>query len=718
MPHKGVKSTMGMSQPVATLSAQESGFLDPPRVLVVDDNESNLAVFQAILVDSSFELVCAQSGVEAMRHLLHSDFAAILLDMNMPTMDGIQTAQLIRERERSRDVPIIFITAYQPDQAQILAGYASGAVDYLVKPVSPEVLKSKVRIFVDLFRKTRQIEWQARQLRGANARLQQEQTQREEAERNAAFEREERQSVTLSSIADAVIATDQDSVVTSLNPVAEALTGRRSAEAKGQSLREVLNLAQDGGEAMEKCVQRALEEDVVCRSEASHALTQKGVKRYFDYSVSPVHDRLGKVVGAVLILHDITARTEVEMERARTLKLEQEARRAAERASRARDEFLSVISHELRTPLNAIVGWTHILRTNGSKQDHMERAVDAIQRSAMAQKKLIEDLLDMSHIINGKFDLQRAPIDLALVVESAVDTLRPSAEEKTIKLHCDLADMRHEAVADRSRLQQVVWNVLANAIKFTPSGGSVLVRLEPIGDRARIMVSDTGQGIAPDFLPHIFEAFRQADSSTTRRAGGLGLGLAISRQLISAHGGEIEAHSAGLGRGTSVSIMLPLRMTERAIVPEQSPLPIATAGENAVATESLDGVRILVVDDDPDTLTLVSIALRSEGAELRSVPSAAAAMQAMQDWNPEVLLSDISMPEEDGYSLMRRLRALPPERGGDIVAFALTAMASEEDRVLAMNAGFDAHVPKPFDLDALARLIHKTLHARSKTVSA
>ena len=709
--------TMTMRHSVTTdeIGAEQFGEMEAPRVLVVDDNPSNLAVFQAILTDANFELVMAQSGVEAMRHLLTVDFAAILLDINMPTLDGIQTAQLIRERERSRDVPIIFITAYQPDQAQVLVGYASGAVDYLVKPVSPEILKSKVRIFVDLFRKSRQIEWQARQLRAVNMQLQREVAQREEAQRDAAFEREERQSVTLASIADAVLTCDGEGNVLALNPMAEQLTGHRTDDIKGRALSQVISTVGDRQyESLDAVVAHCLAQDALVRSEQPIRLINGDTDaRYVDYAAAPVHDRLGRVIGAVLVVQDVTTRHEVERERARALRLEQAARKAAEENSRAREEFLAVISHELRTPLNAIVGWAHVLRTDGISERYAKQAVEAIHRSAMAQKKLIEDLLDMSRIINGKIELTYQPVDLAAVVATAVDTLRPGADEKSIVLDCSFQTAVGETMADRLRIEQVVWNVLSNAIKFTPPGGRVRVQLERDDAFAKIVIADSGQGIAEEFLKHVFEAFRQADSTTTRRQGGLGLGLAIARQLIVMHGGSITAESDGVDQGTTMIITLPLVQCTA-----DSVLDAHAAIEHCQVTraQALRDVRILVVDDDVNTLTLVSIALREQGAQVNAVSSTNEGMRMLGLWRPQVLLSDISMPEEDGYSFIRRVRALSADEGGSVVALALTAMASAEDRARAISAGFDGHVQKPIDLamliETLTRLMRRDESAR------
>jgi PAS domain S-box-containing protein len=695
----------------ATDVAGTLGSFEPPRVLVVDDNPSNLTVFKAILSDDNFELVTAKSGVEAMRELLNNDFAAILLDINMPTMDGIQTARLIRERQRSSDVPIIFITAYQPDQAQVLARYASGAADYLVKPVQPEILQSKVRIFVDLFRKTRPVEWQARQLRATNARLQKEVAQREAAQRDAAFEREERQRVTLASIADAVFSMDAKGIVSSLNPPAEQLSGWESALAKGRPWSAVLGaLSEPGQQMLEDNIERALSGDQLVRSAQAVALHTRNGQRYIEYAASPVHDRLGDVIGAVLVVRDVTARQRMENERSRALEHAQEARAAAEQANRARDEFLSVISHELRTPLHAIVGWTHILRTNGGDERYVLQATEAIHRSAMAQKKLIEDLLDMSRIINGKIDLTRYAVDLPSVVQAAVDTLRPGLEEKSIDVKCEMSVLSGQVVADRFRLEQVVLNVLSNAIKFTPSGGHVQVQLQQADDSAKLVISDDGQGIPAAFLPYVFEAFRQVDSTTTRRQGGLGLGLAIAKQLVSMHGGQISAHSEGSNRGTTVTIELPMRApgVQMHDIDDEPPLLSAPLPPTS---NDLHGIRILIVDDDSNTLTLLAIALRGQGAHVSAAANAAEALQMLQTWGPQILLSDISMPGEDGYSLIRRVRAVPGA-AGKTVALALTAMAAEEDRLRALEAGFQQHIAKPFELTSLIQSIVQLTQAQ------
>lgn len=698
--------------PVTATLKQPDGGWDPPRVLVVDDNPANLAAFEATLSEPGFELVIAQSGTDAMRELLSGTFAVVLLDIDMPHLDGLETARLIRSRDRCRDIPIILVTADTPDQAQLLRGYECGAVDYLVKPLLPEVLRYKVRVFVDLFRKGQQVEFPVAQLRTVNVQPQQEMNQRREAERDAAFEREERQRVALSAIADAVITLDSGGDVLALNPRAEQLLGCRSEATRGIPLSKALGDANPvlldklAGMVQQVCLSGATARG----STPLSFLDTGGDQRYVEYVASPVQDRRAMVVGTVLVLQDVTNRHRAELEREQALTREQSARRASERANHARDEFLSVISHELRTPLNAIVGWTRILQLGNADAQLSQRAVAAIHRSAMTQKKLIEDLLDMSRIINAKIDLNRASCDLAQIVRSAVDTVQPLAQEKSVVLDCRIGDGQYTIHADAGRIQQVLWNMLTNSVKFTPAGGRIGLRLDREQDRARIAVRDSGEGIHPGFLAHVFDAFRQADSSTARAHGGLGLGLAISRTLVGMHGGEIEAASDGPGQGACFTVRLPLL---------DEPLPVCEAIHAPPADDvSLRGIRVLVVDDDDSTREMISVVIGGCGAQVRSAASAAEALELLRHWQPDLLLSDISMPGEDGYALVRRLRRLTRDEAARTPAIALTAMASEEDRAAALRAGFDAHMAKPLQFPALmqtiSRLLHVTAHRNAR----
>ncbi len=379
---------------------------------------------------------------------------------------------------------------------------------------------------------------------------------------------------------------------------------------------------------------------------------------------------------------------------------ERTARAAAEAASLMKDEFLATLSHELRTPLNAIVGWTHLLRSGTLSGEKLQRAVETIERNAYAQARLIDDLLDVSAIVSGKMSLEVRPVELAKVVEAVLEGVRPAADAKGIRLQVALDPDAGPVPGDAARLQQVVWNLLSNAVKFTPVGGRVRVGLERRGGHARLSVHDSGVGIEPDFLPHVFEPFRQADSGTTRAQGGLGLGLAIVRRLVELHGGSARAESDGPGQGATFVVDLPLLAGE----PERR-TPEAPQVEEGNGAPDLAGLRVLVVDDEPDSRDLMAVALEEKGAEVMAVDSAVRARGAFDGFRPDVLVSDIAMAEQDGYDLIRWVRDLPPERGGAVPAAAVTAYARSEDRRRALLAGFNMHLSKPFDPGELLAVV-------------
>jgi signal transduction histidine kinase len=377
--------------------------------------------------------------------------------------------------------------------------------------------------------------------------------------------------------------------------------------------------------------------------------------------------------------------------------------RDSQEASRLKDEFLATMSHELRTPLTAILGWAHLLRARALDAESAANAVEIIERNAHSQVRLIDDLLDLSRIITGKLRLDVRPIALASVVEAAADSMRPTAETKGIRLQVLLDPQAGPVSGDPDRLQQVLWNLLSNAIKFTPKGGRVQVRLERVNSHVEITVSDTGQGISAEFLPHVFDRFRQADATNTRKHGGLGLGLAIVHQLVQLHGGSVQVASPGEGQGTTFTVTLPLtvvhyRSQEGAPQdPSAEPRVHPRAGD-AVAfacPASLDGLRVLVVDDEKDARDLIKAVLEQCNAVVLTASSAEEGFDALQRLQPDILISDIGMPEEDGYSLIEKVRALPSEEGGRIPAVALTAYARAEDRIKALASGFQVHAPKP-----------------------
>ncbi|WP_138502376.1 response regulator [Nostoc sp. PA-18-2419] len=371
-------------------------------------------------------------------------------------------------------------------------------------------------------------------------------------------------------------------------------------------------------------------------------------------------------------------------------------------ANRIKDEFLAVLSHEIRTPLNPILGWAKLLRSNKLDQKKTAFALETIERNAKLQTKLIEDLLDISRILRGKLSLNVCPVDLATIIRAAIETVRLSAEAKLIQIHSTLDSDVGQVFGDPGRLQQIVWNLLSNAIKFTPEGGQVEIYLEQIDSQLQITVKDTGKGISVDFLPYVFDTFRQADSATTRKFGGLGLGLAIVRYLVEMHGGTVFAESLGEGQGATFIIKLPMILTDSLDSSKESD---ATVSNNP----TLDGLKILAVDDDPDSLELVSFVLQQCGVTVIAVSSATEVLKILPQSKPDLLISDVGMPEMDGYMLLRQIRSMSPEQGGQILAIALTAYAGEGNEQQAIKAGFQAHISKPIDPPHLIQTIAKLL---------
>ncbi len=409
-------------------------------------------------------------------------------------------------------------------------------------------------------------------------------------------------------------------------------------------------------------------------------------------------------------------------ERERLLVATQEAREVAERSSRAKDEFIAVVSHELRTPLTAILGWARML-ASGLNQEETAEAVEVIQRNALSQSQLIEDLLDISRVISGKLRLDLRAVDLPAVVQEAVRTVQPTAESKSVRVESMLDPRAGPVSGDPDRLRQIVWNLLSNAVKFTPKKGKVQVRLTRVNSHVELTVSDTGVGISPEFLPHVFERFTQADSSSTRHHSGLGLGLGIARHLVELHGGEISAHSDGAGQGATFIVNLPIMIVHAGTTrPETAhpTAPSAAAGEapgGGVAPfrcpPELAGVRVVAVDDDADARKLLETVLTRCHAKVTMTSTAAEALEAVRRERPDVLLSDVEMAGEDGYGLIAKVRALPPEEGGNTPAAALTAYARVEDRTRALRAGFQLHVPKPVEPAELIAVV-VNLAARGK----
>jgi signal transduction histidine kinase len=549
------------------------------RILIVDDLPEKLLVYRTLLEDLEAQIVEAHSGTEALKRVLEGEFAVILLDVNMPDIDGLETANLIRRHKNGRHTPIIFITSYA-DEMQTARGYELGAVDYILSPVIAPVLRTKVRVFVDLY--------------------------------------------------------DARAALALSNQELETRVVERTAELQKSN-------------------------------ERLHA--------------------------------EIAERLRAEAEREALLAREQVLRAEAEELSRLKDEFLATMSHELRTPLNAIFGWITLLRTRRLDEPTQERALETIERNARAQKRLIEDLLDVSRIVTGKVALELVTVDPRRVVEAALETMHPTAQAKGLKI-LPLLDTNAGTVrGDFARLQQVVCNLLSNAIKFTDSGGHIEVCLARRNDEVEISVTDSGQGIKPEFLPLVFDRFRQEDGSISRRHGGLGLGLAIVRHLVELHAGSVDAQSDGEGEGARFVVRLPVR--EATLLPR----PSETVAGVMVTPSMLMGVRLLVVDDDPGARELITGMLEGFGADVSVAENGRAALTSLLAQPPDVLIADLGMPEMDGFTLIEQVRALDPDFGGRTPAVAVTAYASPQDRLRALQAGYQNHVAKPVEAEELAIVI-------------
>jgi PAS domain S-box-containing protein len=505
-------------------------------------------------------------------------------------------------------------------------------------------------------------------------------------------------------LGEGLCAVDREGRLTFMNAAAERMVGWRESELLGRPLHEAVHFQRPDGTplaATECALLGVMQSGTSVRVEEDAFTRRNGSVFPVCYTSSPIVTD-GHVVGAVLAFHDISDRRDEEKRRVTLLAREQEARQDAESANRLKDEFLATLSHELRTPLNAIMGWAHLLRTGGLDEATSARALETIDRNAKAQNQLINDILDVSRIITGKLHLTMQPVDPGAVVEAALETVRPAAAAKQITIEASLEPGAGTMSGDPDRLQQVVWNLLSNAIKFTPNGGQVQVRLRRVDAEAVIEVADSGPGISPEFLPHVFERFRQGDASTTRSHVGLGLGLAIVRHLVELHGGTVEARSPGQGQGATFSVHLPLASARRPEAPAA-----AAAGSERPRAEALrlGGLRVLIVDDDAEGREAMTAVLEKEGVQVIAVSSPDEALEAIGRENPDVLLSDIEMPGEDGHSFIRRVRELPADRGGEIPAAALTAYARGEDRQKALLAGFQVHISKPVPPDQLTAVI-------------
>jgi PAS domain S-box-containing protein len=519
--------------------------------------------------------------------------------------------------------------------------------------------------------------------------------------------------------AQGIVTTDSELKVVEWNHWMEEHTGKRASEVIGNNLLELFPELTE--RRLDRHYKWALEGQVQVLSQALHGylIAIPPVSGGHGYNqmrqavrVSPLSHE-GRVIGTLTIVEDVTERVAREAElqaqledRSRLLSNEKAARNEAERANRLKDEFLATISHELRNPLNAIMGWAHMMRLGKLTQANMERAVETIYRNAKSQSQLVADLLDVSRIISGKLRLDVRAVDLIYIISAAIDSIRPAADAKSIRIQTKLDPAAGPISGDADRLQQIVWNLLTNAVKFTPKGGRIQVKLQRVDSHVEILVSDSGMGISKEFLPHVFDRFRQADASTTRIHGGLGLGLSIVHQLVDLHGGSVSVQSEGEGKGATFTISLPF---VGVVSNQQEPEAVLPAHSDEIITleglPSLEGLKVLVVDDEADTRELIREVLKECGSEVITSCSVSEALAALEEHRPDVLISDLGMPDEDGYALISKIRALPSERGGQIPAAAVTAYARAEDRMRVLRAGFQFHLPKPVDSAELVTVV-------------
>ncbi|HET6151145.1 MAG TPA: response regulator [Polyangia bacterium] len=823
-----------------------------PAVLLVDDHPPNLVALQAVLEPLCLRLVRATSGREALQQLDAVDFAAVVLDVKMPGVDGFETAARLRQRERNREVPIIFVTASGADADSVARAYVHGAVDFLAKPLDPDVLRAKVMALVELWRR-------GEALRASEAR--------QHAKERAALESVVRKTesdlrLIIDGVRDhAISMLDADGHIKTFNAPAERIKGYALSEVRGKhfelfftpedrarglpeleietarvhgryegegwrqrkdgsrfyaavslsALRDeqgallgfvkvtqditerkrtaetqrfladagtllaasmdyrsalvglarlavpqmadwcMIDLRDDQG-AVERIAlanvdpdkvrvatelhQRfpPTEGDAVARilgsgkSERLRELTAEMVEagagdaehlalirelKWRSWMATPISVH-GQTLGVIsfasaesgrlfeerdqLVAEDLGRRAGVAIDNALLFEAARRERTRAEEANRAKDLFLGSLSHELRTPLNAILGWTRMLRSGTLPEEKQQRALETIDRNARAQVALIEDILDLSRITSGKMRLTVVPVEIAQVIETSLDTIRPAAQGKGIQLQAVLDPDAGVIHGDPTRLQQICWNLLSNAVKFTPKGGRVYVRLNRTSSHVELVVADTGQGIDAAFLPLVFERFTQADATSTREHGGLGLGLAIVKHLVELHGGTVRAESSGRDLGASFVVRLPIAPVRAVAGPSGETPSALTARAESVDLEcppELAGLEVLVVDDEPDARELVKSLLESCQARVATAPTAVAGLERFKARPPQVLVSDIGMPGEDGLWLIRQIRALPPEQGGNVPAVAVTAYAGLRDRTRVLMEGFTTHLSKP-----------------------
>ena len=622
------------------------------RILAVDDNAAALYATGRVLRSAGYEVTTATTGHGALAAA--ADVDLVVLDVNLPDLDGFEVCRRLRAQSDTARLPVLHLSATFTQPHDRMAGLEAGADGYLTRPVEPQVLIATVRTLLFARR--------AEALRlGLDARL------------RTMFE------LAPTGIAILDRALNYESVNTAycdlLRCAPEELLGNALSAGPGNGWNDLLEKAHASlGE-----IGRWQGELPLVRAD--------GTALHIDWRIA----RESHSGAHVLLATDMTGRLQHEQERERLLESERAARADAERGNRLKEEFLATLSHELRNPLNAILGWAQVLTQSKELPSQVREAIEAIQRNGKLQASMIGDLLDFASITFGKMRVVVTSVDPYAAVRAAIDIMRPTAVAKQVELHCEFEPQRLTVQADPERLQQIVWNLLSNAIKFSASGGTVSVHAHRTGDSFELIVTDTGQGIEPEFLPRVFERFSQADATTTRRFGGLGIGLAIVRRLVDMQGGTIEASSPGRGQGATFTLRMPLNDTDAAAASADSQNPNPTG---------LSGAVVLLVEDDDDARELTRRILSERGAQVVEAASANEALERIEASGANFLITDIGMATQDGYQLLGTLR----DRAYDAVrlpAIALTAFARREDREAALNAGFQEHLVKPVEAQVL-----------------
>lgn len=660
-------------------------------ILHVDDNPANRYVVTRILQNAGFTVVEAATGAAGLKAVVEYQPALVILDVKLPDLSGFEVCRQIKANPETTFIPVLHLSASFIQSQDKVEGLDSGADAYLAQPVEPIELVATVRSLLRIRR----------------------------AEESAFSSAREWQS-TFDSINDGVCLVDRQGIILRCNRAMMEMVDKHPGEILGRLYHELINAQWGIGDGI--CFRRAKE------THQRQVLEFQSQGRWFAKTIDPAFNQQGILTGAVFILSEITERKQAQAllqeqnDRLNQLMISlQQQTEQAQQANRIKDEFLAVLSHELRSPLNPILGWAKILQTSQPDTAKSQYALETIERNAKLQAQLIEDLLDVSRILQGKLSLNTVPVALTFTIKAALETVRLAAEAKSIQIQTIFEPNVGQVLGDSARLQQVVWNLLANAIKFTPQGGRVKVQLykiageaggaggvkeeitqipnpqSPLPSYAQVTVSDTGKGISSDFLPYVFDYFRQADGTTTRRFGGLGLGLAIVRHLVELHGGTVEAASPGEGQGSTFTVKLPL-------------IPAAKLNQDDIASDNgsdfnLNGLQALLVDDDRDSRELIAFLLEQHGARVTQANSASEALSSLGQAKFDLLISDIGMPDIDGYTLIRQIRKQSPDRGGEIPAIALTAYAGEGDRQQALAAGFQQHISKPIEPEVLMQAI-------------